>query len=213
MNKIRIPNYSLSEELINSITHGIGAIFSIVGLILCIINSSSTIAIVTSSIYGSFLILLYIISCIYHSLSPKIKGKKVLRVIDHCNVHALVFGTYFPIAICGIKGIEGIIISIIIGILSILGIIFSAIDVDKYSNISVICHLFSGWSIIIFYKLLINNIGINGFYFIILGGIMYTVGSILYMIGAKRKYFHSVFHIFCLLGSFFHFMCIYIYVI
>ena len=137
----------------------------------------------------------------------------MLRVIDHCNVHALVFGTYFPIAICGIKGIEGIIITCIIAFLSILGIVFSVINVDKYSNISVICHLLSGWSSVLFYKILIKNIGINGFNLILLGGIMYTVGSVLYMIGAKKKYFHSIFHIFCLLGSFFHFMCIYLYVI
>lgn len=213
MDKIRIPKYSLSEELINSITHGIGALLSIAALVLCIVNSSSSIAVVTSSIYGSILIILYIISCIYHALSPKVKGKKVLRVIDHCNVHALVFGTYFPIAICGIKGVEGIVIISIIALLSILGIVFSAIDVDKYSNISVICHLLSGWSSILFYKILIKNIGINGFNLILLGGIMYTIGSILYMIGAKKKYFHSIFHIFCLLGSFFHFMCIYLYVV
>lgn len=213
MDKIRIPNYSLSEELINSITHGIGALLSIAALVLCIVNSNSTIAVVTSSIYGSILIMLYIISCIYHALSPKIKGKKVLRIIDHCNVHALVFGTYFPIAICGIKGIPGIIIACIIGILSILGIVFSAIDVDKYSTVSVICHLLSGWSAVLFYKPLIQNLGMNGFLLIILGGIMYTLGSILYMIGAKRKYFHSVFHIFCLFGSFLHFMCIYLYVV
>lgn len=213
MDKIRIPKYSLSEELINSITHGIGALLSIAALVLCIVNSSSSIAVVTSSIYGSILITLYIISCIYHALSPKVKGKKVLRVIDRCNVHALVFGTYFPIAICGIKGVEGIVITCIIALLSILGIVFSAIDVDKYSNISVICHLLSGWSSVLFYKILIKNIGINGFNLILLGGIMYTVGSILYMIGAKKKYFHSIFHIFCLLGSFFHFMCIYLYVI
>ena len=213
MNKIRIPKYSLCEELINSITHCIGALLSIAALVLCIVNSSSSIAVVTSSIYGSILIILYIISCIYHALSPKVKGKKVLRVIDHCNVHALVFGTYFPIAICGIKGVEGMVIISIIALLSILGIVFSTINVDKYSNISVICHLLSGWSSILFYKILIKNIGINGFSLILLGGIMYTVGSVLYMIGAKKKYFHSIFHIFCLLGSFFHFMCIYLYVV
>jgi len=213
MDKIRIPKYSLCEELINSITHGIGALLSIAALVLCIVNSSSSIAVVTSSIYGSILITLYIISCIYHALSPKVKGKKVLRVIDHCNVHALVFGTYFPIAICGIKGVEGIIITCIIALLSILGIVFSAINVDKYSNISVICHLLSGWSSVLFYKILIKNIGINVLNLILLGGIMYTVGSVLYMIGAKKKYFHSIFHIFCLLGSFFHFMCIYLYVV
>ena len=81
----------------------------------------------STSIYGSILILLYIISCIYHALSPNVKGKKVLRVIDHCNVHALVFATYFPIALLGIKGSFGITMASIIGLISLLGIIFSAI--------------------------------------------------------------------------------------
>lgn len=213
MDKIKIPKYSLSEEIINSITHGIGFLLSIAALVLCLVKSNTILGVVTASIYGSILILLYIISCIYHALSPNVKGKKVLRVIDHCNVHALVFATYFPIALLGIKGSFGITMASIIGLISLLGIVFSAINVDKYSTFSVICHLVSGWSVVIGYKRLIENIGVNGFNLIILGGIFYTVGSILYMIGAHKKYFHSIFHVFCLLGSFFHFMCIYLYVV
>lgn len=213
MNRIKIPNYTLKEELINSITHGIGGLLSIALLVLLIIKSNNSIDTICVTIYGTTLIILYIISCIYHALSPNVKGKKVLRVIDHCNVHLLVFGTYFPIALCSINYPLGIIMSCIIGIFSILGIIFSAIDVDKYSIMSVIFHLLSGWSIVICYKELINNITINGFMFIILGGIMYTLGAILYGIGSKYKYFHSIFHVFCLLGSFFHFISIYFYVI
>lgn len=107
--EIRIPNYSLIEELINSISHGIGAIFSIVGLILLIIKAShyGSFAITTITIFGTTMILLYTISCIYHALSSKIKGKKVLRVLDHCNVYLLVLGTVIPIALVGISQESG----------------------------------------------------------------------------------------------------------
>ena len=141
MSKIKIPNYTLKEELMNSITHGLGAILSIIALILCLIKSNNIFTTICISIYGFTLIILYIISCIYHALSPKTKGKKVLRVIDHCNVHALVLGTYLIIALCGIKGTLGIVMASIVAILSIIGIVLSAINVDKYSAVSVTCHL------------------------------------------------------------------------
>lgn len=212
---IPIPNYKLSEEIINAITHGIGALLSIVGLILLIIKSShhSKLAIVTCTIFGATMIILYTMSCIYHSLSKNTKGKGILRIIDHCNVYLLVFGTYFPISILGVKGKLGIILIIFVGLFSILGIILTIINIKKYQLLSVICHLICGWSIIIGISNLINNITITGTIFLILGGIFYTIGAILFGIGSKINYIHSIFHIFCLLGTLFHFLCIYNYIL
>lgn len=214
--KIKIPKYTLGEEIVNSISHGIGAIFSIVALILLIIKSANTknpTAIVTVTIFGSTMVILYTLSCIYHALSKRTKGKRVLRVLDHCNVFLLVYGTYLPIALIGVKGIIGWILFGIITITTITGIIFSSINVDKYSKLEVICHLINGWSIVIGSRQLLKNVGRTHFLLLIIGGILYSIGAILYKVGEKKKYFHSIFHFFCLGGTILHFIAIYAYLI
>ncbi|MCM1053854.1 MAG: hemolysin III family protein [Ruminococcus sp.] len=205
---IRVPKYSLSEELINAISHGLGAIFGIVALVLMLVKASRPLEYVTVSIYGTTMIILYVISTIYHSLSPRLKGKKVLRVIDHCNVYLLVFGTYIPVALLGVRGILGWILFGVVAFITTLGITFTAINIDKYSRFEVFCHLVNGWSIIIGIKNLYRNSGF-GLLFLFLGGVMYSFGSILYSIGASKKYMHSVFHFFCLAGTVLHFICVY----
>ena len=213
--RISIPSYTLSEELINSISHGIAAAFSIWGLVMLIIKASNegAMAVITVTLFGTTMILLYTISCIYHALSPRITGKKVLRVIDHCNVFLLVFGTIIPIALVGMKGVYGWIYFGIVGFITLLGIIFSAVDVDKNEKIEVVSHLMNGWSAILFIKPLIAGVGVVGLIFIILGGVMYSIGALLYGLGSKKKYMHSVFHFFCIAGSIFHYLAIYLYVL
>lgn len=213
---IKIPNYSLGEELVNSISHGLGAIFGIVALILLIIKAvkySTPIGIVSVSIFASTMILLYTMSCIYHALSKKVKGKKVLRVLDHCNVFLLVFGTYIPVSLVGVRGTLGWILFGIVATVTITGIVFSSIDVDKYTVLEVICHLVNGWSILLGINSLISHCGIGSVIFMIAGGLMYSLGAILYLIGAKKKYIHCVFHFFCLAGTILHFIAIYGYII
>lgn len=213
--RISIPSYTLSEELINSISHGVAAAFSIWGLVMLIIKASKVgaMAVTTVTLFGTTMILLYTISCIYHALSPRITGKKVLRVIDHCNVFLLVFGTIIPIALVGMKGVCGWVYFGIAGFVTLLGIIFSAVDVDKNEKIEVICHLVNGWSAILFIKPLIAGVGVVGLIFIILGGVMYSIGALLYGLGSKKKYMHSVFHFFSIAGSIFHYLAIYLYVL
>ena len=213
MSKIKIPKYSLSEELINSISHGLGGIFAIVALILMLVKSNTSLEYVTISIFGTTMILLYIISCIYHALSPKLTGKKVLRVLDHCNVYLLVLGTYIPISLLGVSGTLGWVLFGLVTTVTIIGIVLSSIAIDKFQIFEVICHLINGWSIIIAIKTLYLNISFMGVLFLILGGVMYSLGAILYGIGSKKKYMHSIFHFFCLAGTIFHFIAIYIYIL
>lgn len=205
----------MSEELINSISHGVASIFSIVGLIMLVIKAANkgAMAVTTVTLFGTTMIILYTISCIYHALSPKITGKKVMRVIDHCNVFLLVFGTIIPVALVGIEGYLGWIYFSIVALVTLIGIVFSAIDVDKNQKIEVICHLINGWSVTLFSKTLITNIGTVGFLFVVLGGVMYSLGAILYGIGSKKKYMHSVFHFFCIFGTIFHYLAIYLYIL
>lgn len=215
MKKIRIPDYNLTEELINSISHGVGAVFSIVGLILLLIKASDigNLAIISVSIFGSAMLILYLISCIYHALSPNVKGKQVLRIIDHCNVFILVFSTIIPIALLGITDISGCLYLAMIGLVTIVGIVASIISIDKVQLLEVLCHLFNGWSILFFSRCLITNCGSGCLMFIILGGIMYSLGAVLYGIGSKKKYMHSIFHFLCLLGTLFHYLAIYLYIL
>ena len=210
---ISIPHYTLGEEIFNSVSHGIGAIFSIVALILMVVKAHGVVPETTVSLFGATMIILYTISCIYHALSPNVLGKKVLRVIDHCNVYLLVFGTYIPMALLGIGGVKGWIFFGGVGFVTLIGIILSCINIEKYQALEVICHLGNGWAALFAIPSLLQTMGMNGLIFLILGGVMYTLGSILYAIGAHKKYMHSVFHIFCLLGTFFHFITVYVYLL
>lgn len=213
MDKIKIPRYSLGEELINSISHGVGAVFAIIYLILMLFKANTAIEYVTVTIFGTSMILLYTMSCIYHALSPKLTGKKVLRVLDHCNVYLLVLGTYIPITLLGVRGTLGWGLFTLVLTITIIGITLSSIAMDKLQIFEVICHLINGWSILLGVKYLYQSMGLYGVVFAILGGVMYTVGSILYGIGSNKKYFHSIFHFFCLFGTFFHFIAIYLYLL
>ena len=205
------PHYTLKEELINSISHGIGAGLAIASLVLMIVKSSTVAEVLCSITFGITMIFLYTISCIYHALSSKLKGKRVLRVIDHCNVFLLVWGTYVPVAILGVKGIWGYALLAFVTTITIIGIILSCINLDKHQVSEVVCHLLNGWSITIAFKILLTNIGSMGVAFLLAGGILYSIGALLYGIGAKKKYMHCVFHFFCLAASICHFLCIYLY--
>jgi hemolysin III len=200
MSKIKIPNYSLGEEITNSVSHGIGSLLSIAGLVLLILKSveiHSTMGVVTSCIYGACLIMLYTISCIYHALSPKLKGKKVLRVIDHCNVFLLEAGTITPLVLCVLPTFLGWTVFGITWGVSILAIVFNAIDVDKFQYASLACNLIIGWSLLFLIKPLLTYFTPMGIECLVLGGVMYSIGAVLYKIGAHKKYMHSIFHFFC----------------
>lgn len=213
LENIKIPKYTLGEELWNSITHGIGALLAIAGLVLMLLKANTKMEIVTASVYGVSMIILYLISCIYHALSPRLNGKKVLRVLDHCNVLLLVAGTYTPMALVGVKGTMGWVLFGITWAVTILSIVLTAIDVDKYQYPEVVCNLLVGWSICLGVPQLISNCTIYSVIFLVAGGLAYSVGAILYKIGAKKKGIHSVFHVFVLLGSILHFLMIYWYVL
>ena len=210
---VRIPSYTLGEELFNAISHGIGAVLSIAALVLMTVWAHGAITITSVSLFGSALIILYTISCIYHALSPRLKGKRVLRIIDHCNVFLLVLCTYIPVSLIGVGGALGWVLFGIVCFFAILGIVLTAVNLERFQVPAVICHLVSGWSILIGVPGLLRTMGGKGLFFLILGGVLYSVGAVLYRIGAKKKYGHCVFHIFCLAGSFFHFWCVFRYLL
>lgn len=207
--KIRIPEYTLGEEIFNSISHGIGAVLSIPALVLMVLKAHGVLAETTVSLFGAAMIILYTISCIYHSLSHELEGKKVLRVIDHCNVFLLVFGTYIPASLLGVGGTLGWVLFGVVAVFTVLGIVLTCIGIDRFSKLQILCHLINGWSIVFGLPQLLRTAGPQGVFWMVLGGVMYSIGSGLYALGARKRWSHSIFHIFCLLGTFCHFWSIY----
>ena len=211
--EIRIPDYTLGEEIFNAVSHGLGALLGSAGLVLLVIKAQGPLAKVAVLLFALAIIQVYTVSCVYHALSPRGRGKKVLRVIDHCNVYVLVLCSYLPAALLGVGGRCGWVLLGIVSVFSVLGIVFTALDVDRFTLVSVICHLLSGWSILLGVPGLLQNMGRRGVGYLLLGGVMYSLGAILYGLGKKKRYRHGIFHIFCLLGTFFHFWGIYAYLL
>lgn len=211
--RIALPEYTLGEELVSSISHGLGAAFGIVALVLCLVKSSGNgIAVVSSALYGSMMILLYTMSTIYHALKRNM-AKRVFRVFDHCTIFLLIAGTYIPIVLVGIGGAWGWTFFGVVVAAAILGIIFNAIDVERFKVFSMICYIAMGWVIVIGFKPLMDSIAKEGIILLIVGGVVYTIGAVIYGVGKKAKYLHSLWHFFVLGGSVLHFLMIYLYVL
>lgn len=216
MKKVTIPKYTLGEELINSISHGIGVLLGIASLVLTIIFSArnhNPIGIISSCIYGSTMIIMYLISCLYHALSPKLKAKKVFRVLDHCDIYLFIAGCYTPYCLSLIGGRMGWLIFSIIWISAIIGVLLNAIDLEKFKVPSIMMYLIMGWMIIFSYNSIASLLPKTGLVLLVTGGIAYTIGALLYVIGSKKRYFHSVFHFFVLAGTTLQFFSILLYTI
>ena len=214
-----LPTYTKGEEIFNMTSHIVGGSFGIVALVLCIVFSAihhNGYAVISSAIYGTMMIILYTMSSIYHGLKPERKAKKVFQVLDHCSIFLLIAGSYTPFCLVTFREYNVVLGWTIFGIIwgmAILGITLNAIDIKKYKVFSMICYLGMGWCIIFTAKLLPKLLGIPGLVLLVSGGIAYTVGAILYGFGKKKKYIHSVFHLFILLGSILQFFCILLYVV
>ena len=214
MKNKHITYYDVFEEKINIITHAIGLLLSIAALVLLIIHASSngsTRHIVSFTIFGASMILLYSASTLYHySQTPNIRRK--LNILDHASIYVLIAGTYTPFTLVTLKGALGWTIFGITWGIALVGVFFQLFYTGKYDKISTIAYVAMGWIIIFAVKPLIENLPLNGLYWLLAGGVFYTIGAVLYSI-KKIKYNHAIFHIFVLLGSFSHFMAIYFYVL
>lgn len=211
--ELTLPSYTLGEELFNAISHGLGALLSVAALVLMLVRAEGALAVTTTALFGAALIQLYTMSCLYHALSPRLTGKKVLRVLDHCSVFLLVFGTYIPFSLLGVPGARGWTLFGLVALFTVLGVVFTAVDLERLHVAAVICQLLSGWSILLGVSALLRTMGVSGLLWLIAGGVMYSVGVVLYGLGKNRKCYHSIFHIFCLLGSFCHFRAVWQYLL
>lgn len=214
-----LPTYTKGEEIFNMTSHIVGASLGLIAMVLCIIFSAihhNGYGVVSSIIFGISMIILYTMSSIYHGLNPKLKGKKVLQIIDHCSIFLLIAGTYTPFCLCTLREYNpqiGWTIFAIIWSIAILGIVLNSIDLKKYKIFSMVCYLTMGWCIIVEIKILPKLLGNIGFWLLVSGGIAYTIGAILYGMGKNKKWMHSIFHLACVIGTLLHFLCILLYVV
>lgn len=213
-----LPDYTRGEEIMNMVTHIVGGGLGILILLFCLtktISAKSTVGIVGAAIFGGTMIVLYAMSSIYHGLHAG-TGKKVMQVIDHCTIYFLICGTYTPIMLSSFVPEYPLIGWGLLATewgLAILAATLTAIDLKKYNVFSMICYIAMGWGIILFLPKAIALLTKPGFLLLLGGGIAYTVGAILYGIGSKTRWFHSVFHIFVVLGSSLQAMAIILYVL
>ncbi len=210
-----LPNYTPGEELMNTLTHILGAVIGVLALILCILKSSTVWGIVSSSIYGSSMIAMFTISSVYHGLKPNM-GKKVMQVIDHCTIYYLIAGTYTAIVLPALRPLYPGLAWGLFGFewaLACLAATLTAIDLKKYNVFSMVCYIGMGWAVIPFWRQLLEVLTLPGFLLLLSGGIAYTIGSVLYGLGGKRKWMHSVFHIFVDLGAFLQFLAVLFYAV
>ena len=209
----QLPNYSKNEELFNMVSHIVGSAVGIAGMVLCIIRSvlnHNGFGLAGSIVFGVSMILLYTVSSVYHGLHASM-GKRVMQVVDHCTIYVLISGTYTPLLLSAMRPIDPVASWVLFGIvwaLAAVGIAFTAIDLNKYKVFSMVCYMAIGWCIIFKLPLLISAIGWGGFALILGGGILYTIGAILYGKGREKTFMHCVFHVFVILGSICHILAI-----
>ena len=214
-----LPDYTHGEEIFNMVSHIAGGAVGIVALVLCIITAAihkNVYGVVSSSVYGASMIILYSFSSIYHGLNPQLTAKKVFQILDHCSIFLLIAGTYTPICLCTLREYSTALGWTLFGIVwaaAIVGITLNSIDIKMFHKFSAVCYLVMGWCIAAAWKALPYMISNGGMLLLLLGGICYTIGAGFYYFLKKKRYMHSVFHIFVVIGSLLQMFYILLYVV
>ncbi|HZK39840.1 MAG TPA: hemolysin III family protein [Clostridia bacterium] len=219
--KVKLMNYSRTEDMVNAVTHVIGVPLGIAALVLCIKKSlevNSTIGVIASVVYGVSIILLYAGSAFYHGVKPS-KLKKVLRVLDHCNIFLLIAGTMTPFSLIAFRPSHPILcwVTIIFAwSCALFGIVGTAINQEKFKVVQMVLYISIGWVLIFAIRPMLtifHGLQRPGLTLLIVGGALYTVGAIFCGLGKKLPYFHALFHGFVLAGTVTHFLSVYRYVL
>lgn len=209
-----LSRYSISEEIANAVTHGIGVLLSAAALALLVVYAcffGDVWYIVSFSIYGATLIILYINSTLYHTFqNPKVKS--VFRILDHSSIYLLIAGTYTPLALTILRGPIGWRIFGIVWGLALVGIGLKVFFVKKFMILSTLSYILMGWVIVFAFKPLAMALPMPGIIWLVIGGLLYTIGAIFYVI-KKLPFNHAIFHLFVLAGSICHFFTVLLYVL
>jgi hemolysin III len=201
--------FTLGEEVFHSITHGVGSGLSIAGLTLLVVLAvlnGDVYKIISFSIFGATLVILYLSSTLYHGLQqPRVK--KVFKIFDHSAIYLLIAGTYTPFLLVGLRGTSGWILLVIVWTIALIGITFKVLFIEKFQILSVISYLLMGWLCVFVFKEMFASIPIGGIIWLAAGGFLYTVGVIFYAL-QKIPYMHAIWHFFVLGGSICHYFAV-----
>ncbi|MFL0250365.1 hemolysin III family protein [Clostridium neuense] len=206
--------YTKGEEIANAITHGIGALLAVAALVLLIVFAAKygdAWYVVSYTIYGVCLVLLYLFSTLYHSIWAK-GAKKVFRIFDHASIYILIAGTYTPFALTVLRKHGGWIIFGVVWSATLVGIVIKVFFCGKFEKTSTLLYVIMGWMIVFYIKTLIAVVPINGIILLVAGGIIYTLGAGLFLFD-KIPYNHAIWHLLVISGSACHFFCILLYLI
>lgn len=207
--------YSKNEEIMNSISHGVGSLLAVVGGSVMITLSAcyhGCLAVVASAVYSFTLIVMFTFSTLYHAI-PYQRVKRVLQVFDHVSIYLLIAGTYTPITLITLRGTaSGIFIFATVWLLAIVGIVLNAVNLNRFKRVSLLLYIGMGWAVLWDLRGVIAGLGQGGFALLLAGGISYTVGIIFYKL-KKIPYMHGVWHIFVLIGGVLHYLCVLLYVL
>uniref|UniRef100_UPI00404894F7 PAQR family membrane homeostasis protein TrhA n=1 Tax=Shewanella baltica TaxID=62322 RepID=UPI00404894F7 len=206
--------YSIKEEIANSVSHGLGIIVGIVALVLMLLKGQDhlmPIQLTGVAIYGASIIVLFLCSTLYHSVSHS-GWKHKLKIADHCAIYCLIAGTYTPLMLISLQGTQSIVILTAIWSLAIGGILFKTLFIHKFKKLSLVLYLAMGWLCVTVMGDLTAAMSELGFNLLILGGLFYTLGVVFY-VGKRIPFNHAIWHLFVLGGAMSHFLCIYLTVI
>lgn len=210
----KFNDQSIGEEIANSISHGIGALLAVAGTVIMIVMAcifSDAMGIVCSALYGFSLIVLYLMSTLYHAITNR-KAKRIFQVFDHCSIFILILGSYIPICLSLLGGWIGWTLFGINAGCTVLGIVFNSIDIHKWHKASLVLYVLMGWSVVVAAIPMLHMVPVPGLALLVAGGISYSVGILFYR--AKRpRYMHSIWHMFVLGGSVLHYFFILFYII
>lgn len=216
MSELQKPQYSQREELANTITHGIGMIFGIVGLILLLIKAidqqADTLTLASMAVYGASIIVLFLASTLYHAIPHPPNAKRWLKTFDHCAIYLLIAGSYTPFLLVSLRTPLAFGLMIVIWTIALLGIIMKVAFVYRFKKLSLMTYLVMGWlSLIVIYQLAIN-LDIGGLTLLAAGGIVYSLGGVIFYVAKRIPFNHAIWHGFVLAGCVCHFFAIYYFV-
>ncbi len=212
---LSLPTYTFNEELLNCVTHALGALLGVVGWIMSmklLLPAGNPIATVSMSVFFVTTIVLYANSATYHGWELT-RAKKKFQIMDHCSIFLLIAGTYAPYTLMVMNNLAGRIIFAIVSLTSVVGISLNIIDMKKFSKISMACYLISGWCIIFAYRDISAALSHQQLILLVTGGVIYTLGAVLYGLGEKIRYMHTIWHLFVLGGTLFHFASLYSFIL
>lgn len=207
--ELSLPQYSVAEEIFSALSHGVGALLAVAGFVtLLFACRREPLVVVCASVFGTCMVLLYTVSTLYHALGV-CRGKYVFRILDHCDLFLMIAGTYTPIALSGLGGTLGWVMFSIVWGVSLLGVALNAVSVQRFKTFTMTCSIVLGWMVVFFLKPLGSVLDGGSIALLIVGGILYTVGAVLYRTCDRVKFMHGVSHLFILAGGVCHYFVIY----